>query len=153
MRRKLKPEADKLAAGRPPKLPPADAVDVIREASKGGASMKGFAVALATSTDTLARWLDEYPELKEAVDAGREAERRVLHDVVYQMAIAGKGKDSLLAAFMLLQNRHGYKDAQPEQGNRVNITFALPGALPMATFVEEVKPTPGGTRAIPIERN
>ncbi len=131
-----KPEERLGKGGRVAKEPPADALKVIEEAAQHGASMKGFAVALGVSVDTLRRWMTDYPELGHAIDTGREKERRILHDVVFQTAIAGKGKDSLLAAFMLLQNRHGYKEPEPDQANRLNIVFNMPGAMPLAEYIE-----------------
>ncbi len=135
-RQPLKRPEEKLAAGRPAKHPPANAVEIIKEAAKSGASMKGFAVALGCGVEVLRRWMDEDEALQRAVDEGREQERRILHDVVFQTAISGKGKESLLAAFMLLQNRHGYKEPEPDQANRLNIVFNMPGAMPMAEYIE-----------------
>jgi hypothetical protein len=41
----------------------------------------------------------------------------------------------------LLKSRHGYREGEQEQqGNRVQITFNLPGAKKPEEFVEEVRP-------------
>lgn len=48
------------------------AAKAIYACTAGGFTVVGVAQALGTSKDTLGRWLDEYPELKEAFDQGRE---------------------------------------------------------------------------------
>jgi hypothetical protein len=35
---------------------------------------------------------------------------------------------------MLLNSRHGYRNDQSDQGNRVNVTIALPGAMTLQQF-------------------
>jgi hypothetical protein len=127
---------DKLAAGRPRKVAPPDAAEIIRRACATGASKKGVAMALGTNDRVLDRWLDEDPELKDAFDQGREKERQTLHSVVYDLATSGQGKDSLIAAFFLLKARHGYQEGQQEsQANRVSINFQIPAATPLAQFM------------------
>ena len=129
---RVKPEAEKLTTGRPRKQPPADAFEVIQAATASGASKIGVAMALGISTDVLARWLDERPDLKQGFDAGREKERASLHNVLYAAAMAG----AVVPALFLLKARHGYQEGQQEaQTNRVNITFNLPGAVPLDKFL------------------
>ncbi len=100
-------------------------------------------MALGAHADTVTRWLEESPELKEAFEQGRETERATLHNVVYETAMARNGKESLLAAFFLLNSRHGYKDERPTEANRVSINFQLPGAMPLDQFtVIENEPKP-----------
>lgn len=95
--------------------------------------MKGIAAALAISVDTFRKWLDEYPELNEAFDKGREKERAALHGSLYDAAMKGNA----VAAMFLLKSRHGYREGdQGEQANRVSINFTLPGAMPVEKFVE-----------------
>lgn len=72
--------------GRPLKQPPANAEKVVREMSASGHAIIGIAHALGTAKDTFARWLDENPELKAALDQGRETERHTLHNVLYTAA-------------------------------------------------------------------
>lgn len=123
--------------GRVLKQPPEDAADRIRIAAAGGANLKGVAAALGTGVDTFNRWLDEQPQLRDALDAGREQERATLHNVLYRAATEGSGKDALIAAMFLLKSKHGYREGdQSEQANRVNVTFHIPAAQPMADFVE-----------------
>jgi hypothetical protein len=135
--RRKREAAGEVLRGVPPKLPPPDAADLIRVAAAGGASLKGVAAAVGCNVDTLHRWLDAVPELREAIDAGREQERRTLHNVLYRAATEGSGKDALIAAMFLLKARHGYREGdQQEQANRVNITFNMPAAQPLADFIE-----------------
>ena len=122
----------RLPTGRPPKLPPEGAAQRIEALAADGFSVLGVARSLGTSADTFRRWLDEVPALREAFEAGREKERRALHNMLYRQAME-EGNSS--AAMFLLKARHGYREGdQNEAGNRVQITFALPGAMSMADF-------------------
>lgn len=126
--------------GRPRKQPPPDAVTVITEYASKGATKRGVAQGLGTSFETFDRWLTEYPELAEALEAGRESERAALHNEVFKLAMNGAGKEKLMACMYLLNSRHNYREGEQEQqGNRVNITFNLPGAKKPDEFVQEVK--------------
>lgn len=125
--------------GRPRKQPPADAAERIRIAAAGGANLKGMAAAVGANADVLGRWLDEYPELREAMDEGREQERHTLHNVLYRQATEGEGKVAIIAAMFLLKSRHGYREGdQGDQANRVAITFNMPAALPADQYIEVV---------------
>lgn len=128
--------------GRPLKQPPADAHARIAAHAADGHSVLGIAHALGTSPDTLRKWFDADPTLKEAFDKGRERERHALHNMLYRQAMEGA---NATAAMFLLKARHGYREGDTgDQANRVHITFSLPGALPLAAFVDEVKPRPVG---------
>lgn len=130
----------KIKTGRPPKLAPPDAATVIRTACATGASKVGVAMALGVCYPVLNRWLDEDPLLAEAFAQGREKERAVLHNVLYDAATkTAPDKDSLIAAMFLLKARHQYRDqgADETQSNKVSITFALPGALRPEQFTIE----------------
>ena len=117
---------------------PADATEVIEKAAATGSSMRGVCMALGIHYTALVRWFAEHPELKEAFDRGRERERQTLHAALYETAIHGEGRDKLIAAMFLLKARHGYREGEQEQqGNRVQINFALPGAKPLDTYVIE----------------
>lgn len=120
--------------GRRPKQPPKDAAEIIRKVAATGATQRGVSIALGCAHDTLQKWLDTYPELRIALDEGRESERKTLHNVLYRTATEGEGRDSIIAAMFLLKARHGYVEGeQPQQGNRVQINFQLPGAKPLET--------------------
>ncbi len=135
---RVKPLDQKLADGRPRKVAPPDAARVIRKACATGATKRGVAMALGCSDTVLDRWLDEDPVLKQAFDEGRETERQTLHNVLYDCAVGGQGKDSLIAAMFLLKCRHaGYNDSgnATEQGNKVSVTFNIPAAQPLDQFM------------------
>jgi hypothetical protein len=121
-----------MATGRPPKLPPPDAAQRIRELASEGHTVVGIANMLGTSANVLRRWLNEDPELKEQFELGRERERHALTDMLYRKAMGG----DTIAAMFLLKARHGYKEGEQHDsgGGRVNITFQLPGALPMSAL-------------------
>lgn len=126
-------------AHRPLKNPPAGAVAIILETAATGATKKGVAQALGTSFETFDRWLTENADLREAFEKGREKERATLHNVLYTTATTGSGKEKLIAAMFLLKARHGYREGEQEQqGNRVNVTFNIPGAMKPTEFVQEV---------------
>ena len=121
--------------GQPRKEPPANALEVIKNAAAKGASRRGVAIALQVHDTVVQRWLEEYPELREAFEQGREVERADLHRVLYDCAISGQGKDSLIAAMFLLKARHGYIEGdKATESNRVSINFQIPGAMPLSQF-------------------
>ena len=129
-----KTEKKAVKIGRPLKHPPANAVEIIRELSATGHSVVGIAQQLKTSPHTLARWMDENPELKAALDQGREKERHTLHNVLYKAATES---GNTTAAMFLLKARHGYREGdQGDSANRVTINFQLPGAMPLKDFIE-----------------
>jgi len=114
---------------------PADAPMLIENAAANGASMVGVAAAVGCSVRTLEKWIDEDSALAEAFARGRECERQVLHNVLYRIATEGKDdRDRATAAIMILNARHGYRREDQSDGNRISITFALPGALTLDEF-------------------
>jgi hypothetical protein len=122
-----------LGSGRQLKQPPEGAAVTIRAMAADGFSIVGIAAKFKTSKDTFGRWLDESEELREAFEQGREKERHALHNMLYKQAME---KGNSTAAMFLLKARHGYREGdQGDTGNRVSITFALPGALPMQEFI------------------
>lgn len=117
--------------GRPLKLPPEDAGKRIEVLAAGGFGLLGVARAFGTTRETLHRWFDEDPMLKESFERGRELERQVLHNLLVKQAKKG----NVVAAFFLLKTRHGYREGdQTDSGNRLQITFSLPGAMSMEDF-------------------
>lgn len=119
--------------GRPRKNPPRNAVELIHDLAADGFSVRGVAARLGTSQDTLRLWFERHPKLQEAFEQGREAERYALHNKAFQMAMEG----NISALMFLLKARHGYREGdQGDTANRVSINFTLPGALPMAQFIE-----------------
>jgi len=107
--------------------PPAKAAEQIQTLASTGFSIVGIATHFSISEETLARWFDDYPALKQAFKAGRERERHALHNALYVQAVE---KGNAAAAMFLLKARHGYREGdQTDNANRVAITFNLPGAL------------------------
>jgi hypothetical protein len=118
--------------GAKPRPAPTDAGERIRALAADGFSMVGIASGFGVSKDQLDAWLEREPALREAFDAGREEERRALHNKLYRLAME---KDNAPAAMFLLKARHGYREGdQSDQGNRVNVTIALPGAMTLQQF-------------------
>lgn len=124
-------------AGRKPLAPPPNAADLIRDIAADGFSIIGVAQRLGVGKDAFNRWLDDYPELRDAFDEGRENERHALHNLLYRQAME---QGNATAAMFLLKSRHGYKEGdQSAQGNRVNVTIALPGAMSLQQFAIATK--------------
>lgn len=124
--------------GRPRKQPPADAAKRIRTLAATGYSVRGIAYRMRCGEATLSYWLTDHPKLKEAFDAGREIERHKLHNLLYVQATK---HNNIVAAMFLLKARHGYREGEQEQqGNSVNITFTLPGALKPEQFTIDNEP-------------
>lgn len=135
--RRSREAAGEVVPGRALAQPPEDAAETIRIAAAGGASVEGIAVACGVGREVLSRWLVEYPALARAIAEGRERERRTLHNKLFRTATEGTGKEAMIAAMFLLKARHGYREGeQAESPSRVNITFNLPAAQPLAEFVE-----------------
>lgn len=119
-------------SGPKPIRPPEDAAERISALASDGFSVIGVAHGMGVGKDAFARWMDEYPALKEAFDQGRETERRTLHNKLYRLAME---KDNAAAAMFLLKARHGYREGdQSDQGGKVNVTIALPGAMTLQQF-------------------
>lgn len=117
--------------GRPAKRPPVDAADRIRALSSEGHSTVAIAQQLGVGRKTLDKWRAEFPELDEAYREGVDRERYELHSGLVAKAKAG----NIVAAIFLLKARHNYKEGdQSDQGGRVNVTIALPGAMTLAQF-------------------
>ncbi|PNS07837.1 hypothetical protein [Solilutibacter silvestris] len=111
--------------------PPRGAEDKVRAWASEGTNVKGIARSLGVSLETFNVWMDRHQSLRDAFEEGRETERKMLHSALYQLAVGG----DKIAAMFLLKSRHGYREGdQSEQANRVNVTFNLPGAMPLDQF-------------------
>lgn len=132
------------------KRPRSDAVERVRELSAQGFRWVSVAAKLGVDPKTLRKWREEYPELQDAYDEGKETERHTLHSLLADQARKG----NTTAAIFLLKAAHGYREGdQSEQGGGVNVTIALPGAMtlqqfttmaakPVAPALEAKEPTP-----------
>jgi hypothetical protein len=120
-----------------PHQPPANAAARIAALAASGHSVVGIARGLNASRHSLERWLDENPELAEALARGREAERLALHNVLYVQATK---HHNIVAAMFLLKARHGYREGdQSADANRVSINFTMPGALSPGEFLKAIE--------------
>ncbi|MGY0503820.1 hypothetical protein [Luteimonas sp. e5] len=117
-------------------LPPKGAAEKIERWASEATGVKAIARRLGVSLETLNTWMDRHPELRDAMDAGREAE----HLMLYNALLKHLDKSPTPAIF-LLKTRHGYREGdQSEVANRVSINFTLPGAQPMATYTATLDP-------------
>lgn len=117
--------------GIPLKRPADDAADRIKTMAASGFRWVSIAAMLDVSPNTLRKWREEFPELQEAFDEGRERERVTLHSGLAKAAREG----NITAAIFLLKAAHGYREGdQSEQTGRVNVTIALPGAMTLEEF-------------------
>ena len=124
-------------------MPPASAADTVRDLAADGWSIVGIAHRLGIDPKTFNLWLEREPALQDAIDLGREQERRALCNMLFRKAIE---KEDTTAAAILLNGRHGFRrDDQADQGNRVNIAIALPGPLSIEQFRSITK----GTNDVP----
>ncbi|MEW9570852.1 hypothetical protein ABQJ54_03755 [Rhodanobacter sp. Si-c] len=111
--------------------PPRNAEARIRAWAGEGATQKGIARSLGVSDETLTAWMDRHPELRAAMDEGREAEHKVLHNALFRAAEKG----NVTAAIFLLKTRHGYREGdQTGIANKVSVTFNVPGAMSLDQF-------------------
>lgn len=136
--------------GRALTQPPANAAKRIAALAATGHSVVGIARGLNTSNDTFRRWVDEHPELAEALARGREAERFALHNVLFRAARRG----NIVAAMFLLKARHGYREGdQTEAANKVSLTFTLPSAMKPEEFMKVIEHEPASTdKPVPAAR-
>jgi hypothetical protein len=117
--------------GRPPKRPPADAAERIRELSAEGHSTVAIAQQLGVGRKTLDKWRSEFPALDEAYREGVDRERYELHSGLVAKAKAG----NIVAAIFLLKARHNYRENDhADDSGKVSVTIALPGALTWQQF-------------------
>ncbi|WP_449106326.1 hypothetical protein [Pseudomonas mohnii] len=124
------------------KKPPADAAEKLLAMAADGVNKKGLAYGLGTTVELLNVWLDQHPELQQAIDQGREREHKALHNALYKAAVDG---GNVTAAIFLLKARHGYREGdQGDQANRVSINFQLPGAMRLEDFTKDVTPRKEG---------
>lgn len=125
--------------GRKPSVPPADAGERIHALAADGFSVLGIARNMGVAKETLAKWMEADTAMQEAFEQGRETERYTLHNLLYRQAME---QGNATAAMFLLKARHGYREGdQSGQGNRVNVTIALPGAMTLQQFTAITKGT------------
>lgn len=92
----------------PRKNPPKDTVEVTEQMASQGYSIVGIAKKLGVSVPTFKRWCEDYEEIQQAFDFGRETQRQALIALITQSAVAGKGANA--NAMFLLKTMHGFRE-------------------------------------------
>lgn len=121
--------------GRPQIDPlPKDIVKIEKLAAEGCLQIE-IARSCNVSKGVLQRWRREFPEVKEALEAGLAKEHKALHSILIEKALAG----DTVALLFALKTRHGYREAAPvESESRLNVTITLPGALSPEQYEKEI---------------
>lgn len=109
---------------------PKGALENVKRWATESASKGAIARRLGMDPKTFRVLMEQNPELQAAYDDGVEAEHHALVS-----ALKGQMHNSPAPAIFLLKARHGYREGdQSELGNRVSVTFNLPGAQPLDAF-------------------
>ncbi len=109
---------------------PKGALENVKRWATESASKGAIARRLGMDHKTFRVLMEQNPDLKAAYDEGVEAEHHALVS-----ALKGQMHNSPVPAIFLLKTRHGYREGdQSELGNRVSVTFNLPGAQPLDAF-------------------
>jgi len=113
--------------GRPQKLPPANALEIIKKVASRGCSEKTVAHAFGIGWEVWCRWREEFPELKAALDQARAREHDTLVGVLFEKAMKG----DTVAAMFLLKCRHNYRDGgiTVEDNRQIKVGIMLPQSL------------------------
>jgi|GEM_PF-490147 len=123
------------------KQPPTDAAARIEEYAADGFTVPGIAGKLGVAKSTLQNWMQENAELADALSRGRAKEEHALSKRLYRIAMESDDKAAVTACIFLLKGKFGWREGErPEEGNRVNITFNLPGAMSREDFLKTVVP-------------
>ena len=109
---------------------PKGALENVKRWATESASKGAIARRLGMDHKTFRVLMEQNPDLQAAYDDGVEAEHHALVS-----ALKGQMHNSPAPAIFLLKARHGYREGdQSELGNRVSVTFNLPGAQPLDAF-------------------
>lgn len=96
-----------------------------------GWSKRAVARGLGVSVETLNRWMEDHPRIRDAWYAGREEEHRELHGVLMREAKAG----NMTAVIFALKTRHEYREHAPIASDTApRVTINLPGAMAPDAF-------------------
>lgn len=114
-----------------------------------GSGLRHIARALKVNVKTLHAWRERHPAVTEAIEAGKEAEHDALRSKLMELAMGG----NLVAILFALKCRHGWREGEVlQQGNRVNVTFNIPGARKLEPITIEADGTDTGTERLPTAR-
>jgi hypothetical protein len=109
---------------------PEGAYERVRLWASESASKGAIARRLGMDPKTFRALMERDPELKAAYEDGIEAEHQMLVNALKSQMLT-----SPVPAIFLLKTRHGYREGdQTELGNRVSVTFNLPGAMTLDAF-------------------
>jgi hypothetical protein len=105
-------------------------IEKVQRWASESASKGAIARRLGMDHKTFRVLMEQNPELRAAYDEGIEMEHQMLVS-----ALKRQLDKSPVPAIFLLKTRHGYREGdQSQQGNRVSVTFNLPGAQPLDAF-------------------
>lgn len=122
--------------GRPAIDPLPGDVQKIEDLAAEGCLQIEIARACNISVDTLHRWRRDFPEIKEAMQAGLAKEHHALRSILIEKALAG---DTVCLLFAL-KTRHGYRETTPvEQDSRVSVHISLPAALTAEQYKDVIE--------------
>lgn len=108
------------------KHPPKEAAATIERLAAQGYAQVGIAKEFGVAASTLKRWMEEDEALQEALNLGRETERRELHGLIKRDAVAGKQANA--NAMFLLKCRHGYRE-QDSPSTKLDVAVTVPQVL------------------------
>ena len=97
--------------GRKLKEPPLNVSDQVESLAADGWSIIGIARKLGTTPLVLRRWMDENPDISEAMKNGREVERWQLHNALFKACVE---RGNIIAGIFLLKARHNYRENERE---------------------------------------
>jgi hypothetical protein len=117
--------------------PPEDIATKLERLASEHMNLARIAVELGTSRAILSRWLTDDPILRECYDRGKA---RAEHEIYMLIVDGARNGDKLnMPAVYALNNRHGWRVEQPQDGaSRMNVTINLPGALSRDDFMKTV---------------
>ncbi len=123
--------------GRPRLESPPDTAQRVRELAVEGHNKLSVANMLGVSMTVFRRWLDEHKDIAEQYELGRGHQEYSLSAMLYRKAMNG----SEISAMFLLKARFGWREGEQQDAgaSRVNITFQLPGALPMSALMPVIE--------------
>ena len=105
-------------------------LEQVRRWASESATKGAIARRLGMDHKTFRVLMEQNPDLRAAYDEGIEEEHKTLVD-----ALKRQLDRSPVPAIFLLKTRHGYREGdQTELGNRVSVTFNLPGAMSLDAF-------------------
>ena len=133
------PKLTQMPRGRPQIDPLPEDVAKIEQLASDGCLQIEIARACNIGVDTLHRWRRDFPEVKEAMQAGLAKEHNALRSVLIEKALAG---DTVCLLFAL-KTRHGYRETTPvEHDSRVSVQITLPAALSAEQYREAIEHEP-----------